>query len=94
MDMIVIKYFEKIPGITQAHPQWAKVSVSDNRRKYNTAIRPRFKRIKRDEAMRLIAENGLTEVFRDPKLGVVFDTPSQDFKRWESRLFIPYDLGA
>lgn len=92
--ILVIKYFEqfalKVPGIPDAYPQWGLVMVRQNK----SGGTVKLKQVTREEAMKEIRENGLVEMFRKPRLGVVFDTPDGAFKKKFGKVSVPYNLGA
>ena len=95
---LIIKYFEsfslKVPGIPDAWPRWAKVSVGSIKEGNKTIPRVRFKLLDRVAAKKLIEENGLVESHRD-RNGLVYDTPDRSFyKKYHKALSIPRSLGA
>lgn len=92
MDILVVKYFERftlnLPGIPDAWPQWAKITVATVKENYKPVARLRTKHISREEARRLIRENGLVEVYSD-KNGKVWDTPDKIFHSNHKGIQVP-----
>ena len=92
MDILVVKYFERftlnVPGVPDAWPQWAKITVATVKENYKPVKRLRTKHISREEARRLIRENGLVEVHSD-RDGKVWDTPDKLFQRKHAGIQVP-----
>ena len=95
MDILVVKYFERfmlnVPGVPDAWPRWAKITVATVKENYKPVKRLRTKHISREEALEAIRENGLVESLRT-KDGVVYDTKDGAFKKKARGFHIPATL--
>lgn len=93
MLMLMIKYYERfslnVPGVPDAWPKWAKVTVATVKENYKPVTRLRIKNITREEAVHLIQERGLVQVHRDTN-GKVYDTPDKSFQSKYKGMPIPY----
>ena len=92
MDILVVKYFERltltVPGVPDAWPQWLRVTACTVRENYKSVKRLRTRHISREEARRLIRENGLVEVHSD-RDGKVWDMPDKLFQRKHAGIQVP-----
>lgn len=94
-DYLVIKYYERflltVPGVPDAWPQWAVVTVGTIRENNRPVKAIKLKNIDKQQAMRLIHEGGLVCVEQDES-GKVFDTPGRDFQRANKGIRVPLGI--
>lgn len=73
---IVIQYFVRMLGYSDSIREYAKVTPIET----EYGVRTSLTKIPRNEAMRLVRDNGLTIALQTDD-GTVYDTPDKEFER-------------